>query len=40
VARRLYIWPHAVNTRLRHVLAKLGVPDWVVLAAVVHHSIE
>jgi hypothetical protein len=20
--------------------AKLGVPDWVVLAAVVHHSIE
>jgi hypothetical protein len=39
-ARRLYISPHTVNTHLRHVCAKLGVPDRVTLAAVVHHSIE
>jgi DNA-binding CsgD family transcriptional regulator len=40
VARRLYISPHTVNTHLRHVFAKLGVPNRVALAAVVHHSIE
>jgi DNA-binding CsgD family transcriptional regulator/tetratricopeptide (TPR) repeat protein len=40
VARRLYISPHTVNTHLRHVFAKLDVPNRVALAAVVHHSIE
>jgi DNA-binding CsgD family transcriptional regulator len=40
VARRLYISPHTVNTHLRHVFAMLGVPNRVVLAAVVHHSIK
>lgn len=40
VARRLYISPHTVNTHLRHIFAKLGVPNRVALAAVVHHSIE
>jgi DNA-binding CsgD family transcriptional regulator len=40
VARRLYIWPHTVNTHLRHVFARLGVPDRVAVAAVVRHSIE
>ena len=40
VARRLYISPHTVNTHLRHVFAKLGVPNRVALAAVVHHSIK
>jgi len=40
VARRLYISPHTVNTHLRHVFAKLGVPNRVALAAVVHHSVE
>ncbi len=40
VARRLYISPHTVNTHLRHVFAKLGVPNRVAFAAVVHHSIE
>ncbi len=40
VARRLYISPHTVNTHLRHVFAKLGVPNRVALAAVVHRSIE
>jgi DNA-binding CsgD family transcriptional regulator/tetratricopeptide (TPR) repeat protein len=40
VARRLYISPHTVNTHLRHVFAKLGVPNRVALATVVHHSIE
>jgi DNA-binding NarL/FixJ family response regulator len=39
VARRLYISPHTVNTHLRHVFAKLGVPNRVALAAVAHHSI-
>jgi hypothetical protein len=29
-----------VNTHLRLAFAKLGVPDGVALAAVVHHSIE
>jgi hypothetical protein len=29
-----------VNTHLRHVFAKLGVPDWVALAAVAHHLIK
>ncbi|MDG6110187.1 AAA family ATPase [Dactylosporangium aurantiacum] len=40
VARRLYISPHTVNSHLRHVYAKLGVPNRVALAAVVHHSIK
>jgi DNA-binding CsgD family transcriptional regulator/tetratricopeptide (TPR) repeat protein len=40
VARRLYISPHTVNTHLRHVFAKLGVPNRVALAAVAHHSIK
>jgi DNA-binding CsgD family transcriptional regulator len=40
VARRLYISPHTVNTHLRHVFAKLDVPNRVALAAVVHRSIE
>jgi DNA-binding CsgD family transcriptional regulator/tetratricopeptide (TPR) repeat protein len=40
VARRLYISPHTVNTHLRHVFAKLSVPNRVALATVVHHSIE
>jgi DNA-binding CsgD family transcriptional regulator len=40
VARRLSISPHIVNTHLRHVFAKLGVPDRAALAAVVHHSIK
>jgi DNA-binding NarL/FixJ family response regulator len=40
VARWLCISPRTVNTGLRHVFAKLGVPDRVALASVVHHSIE
>ena len=40
VARRLYISPRTVNTHLRHVLAKLGVPGRVAPAAVAHHSIK
>jgi len=40
VAWRLHIWPYTVNTRLRHVSARLGVPDRVALAAVAHHSIK
>ena len=40
VARRLSISPHTVNTHLRHVFAKPGVPNRVALAAVTHHSIK
>jgi DNA-binding NarL/FixJ family response regulator len=40
VARRLCLWPHTVNTHLRHVPAGLGVPDRVALAAVAHHLIR
>lgn len=40
VARRLYISPHTVNSHLRHVFAKLDVPNRVALAAVVHRSTE
>jgi DNA-binding CsgD family transcriptional regulator len=40
VARQMYISPHTVNTHLRHVFTKLGVPNRVALAAFVHHSIE
>jgi DNA-binding CsgD family transcriptional regulator len=39
VARRLYIVPRSVNIHLRHVFAKLGAPNRVALAAVVHDSI-
>jgi DNA-binding CsgD family transcriptional regulator len=31
---------HTVNIHLRRVFAKLGVPNQVALAAVVHHAIE
>jgi DNA-binding CsgD family transcriptional regulator len=40
VAGRLYIWPHTAGTHLRHVFAKLGIPNRVAPAAVVDHSIE
>ena len=40
VARRLYISPHTVNSHLRHVFAKLEVPNRVALAAVVHRLTE
>ena len=40
VAWRLHIWPYTVNTRLRHVSARLGVPGRVALAAVAHHLIK
>lgn len=40
VAKRLYMSPHTVNTHLRHVFAKLDVPNRVALAAVVHRSTE
>lgn len=40
VARRLFLSPHTVNTHLRHVFAKLNVPNRVALAALVHHSIK
>ena len=40
VARRLYISPHTVNTHLRHVFTKMGVPNRVALATLVPHSIE
>ena len=40
VARRLHISPHAVNTHLRHVFAKLAVSNRAALASAVAHSIE
>ena len=40
VARRLSIWPHTASTHLRHVSARLGVPNRVALAAVAHHLIK
>jgi DNA-binding CsgD family transcriptional regulator len=40
VARRLYMSPHTVNTHLRHIYAKLSVPNRVALTRVVDHSIE
>jgi DNA-binding CsgD family transcriptional regulator len=40
VARQLYMSPHTVNTHLRHVFAKLDVPNRVALAALVHHSLK
>jgi len=40
VARQLYISPHTVNTHLRHVFSKMGVPNRVALATLVHRSIE
>jgi DNA-binding CsgD family transcriptional regulator len=40
VARQLYISPHTVNTHLRHIFAKLDVPNRVALAAVVHRLTE
>jgi hypothetical protein len=40
VARRLDISRHAASTRLRHLFATLGAPDWVALAAGAHHSIK
>jgi len=40
VARRLYMSPHTVNTHLRHVFAKLDVPNRVALAAVVYRLTE
>jgi len=33
VARRLRISPQTMNTHLRHMFAKLGVPDRVALGA-------
>src|SRR5262249_11609960 len=39
-ARPLYISPHTLNNPHPAVFAKLGVPNRVALAAVVHHSIE
>ena len=35
VARRLHVSPHTVNTHLRHVFDKLGVPNRAGLAATV-----
>ena len=40
VARRRYISPHSASTHLRHVFAKLGVPNRVALTSVAHHSIK
>jgi DNA-binding NarL/FixJ family response regulator len=40
VARRLHRSPDTPAPRLRHVFAKLGVPNPVALAAVAHHSIK
>jgi DNA-binding CsgD family transcriptional regulator len=40
VARRLYMSPHTVNSHLRHVFAKLDVPNRVALAASVPRSIK
>jgi DNA-binding NarL/FixJ family response regulator len=40
VARRLHRSPDTPAPRLRHVFAKLGVPNRVAFAAVAHHSIE
>jgi hypothetical protein len=40
VARRLHRSPDTPAPRLRHVFAKLGVPNPVALATVEHHSIK
>ena len=40
VARRQYISPHTASTHLRHVFAKLGVPNRVARTSAAHHSIK
>jgi len=38
IGRRLFIWPNAVNTHLRHTFQKLGVPTRAALATEVHRA--